>query len=98
MQLAVMFVGNTAIQSAVDSPEYPHKRPQILRLHVFFVFSLANIWNNSRVTGVEKTSPCVITYIIKIQSSHTNSKISERNYTRLQPDKLFAMTVRFIIK
>ena len=63
--------GNTAIQPALDSP---HKRPLSLRLNIFFVVSMANIWNYNRIAGVEKIIMCYFVYIfIKIQSSPTNS-------------------------
>ena len=58
-----------------------------------------NFWNNSRLPGIENIIMCYSVYIfIKIQSSPTHGKISRINWSRLHPDKLFATTVRFIIR
>ena len=58
------YFGNTAIQSAVDSP---HKRPLILCLDVFFVVSLSKLSKQQSICWCSITSSRVIFYIFSLK-------------------------------
>ena len=85
--------GNTAIQSAVDSP---HKRPLILCLGVFSVVSLSKLLKQQSICWCWKTLPWAILYIFSLKFTVYPQIL--KFLSEINCDNNLINSARFIIK